>query len=827
MAKTYSTVRRMLLVISLIVVSLAPSLALLSMPAQAQTTSTWSGGAGNWSDCPPGGNALWSTCPDPPQGLGWPDGNFNVVINGGPVTVTSASIVNMSIGSGGSLVLASGTTGDLSLTGNSIVNNGSISVASLNGMLIQGPTSFTISGTGSIGIANSSFISSPGTHPTVTLQQPVSGNGSFSLGMNLVNQSTINATGGTLVMQPNSVTNTGTMEASSGGILELASGFPVTYTNTGGVIEALSGGTVQMDGLTLTGGTLTTEGNGLVQAEGAVMNGLTNSGTVLVSSSASLEGTVANAGTIQVPNSTFLYMIGNATLTGSGSVLLSGNSNLEQTSSGDTLTNQSLIQGSGSIFQLPVTNQGTINANSKSNTLSLIDGATTNTSFLQASGGGTLALETVVSNTGGTIEAETGSTVIVGGNSGGSINGGTLTTSGTGVIESENGTLDGTVNIPTNAGRLVATGEYDLFIQGTINNTGTITLSGTSCVALNEASTLTGSGKLVMGSTSCISGSGSAFTNQSTIEGAGRIGGSGPMPIINSGTILANSKSPLLISPNSAGFTNTGKLVVNSGSMLTVEAPFNSLSGTGTLSGGTYAVTGTLGLPGAIVSNAANVTLTGASAEILNTVNSTNAMASITSNATSGTLSLQSGQSLTTTTALTNGGKITVGATSTFNVGGIYKQAAGTTTIDGTLTAPSGITLEKGGLLGTGTVAAAITSTAATVLAGDSSTKPGTLTISGTYTQQAKGVLDIYVGGTTAGTFGDLDVSNGASLDGTLTIKLVNGFVPVVGDSFTILTGSAVSGTFATVSGTSINSSEHFEVNYTGTAVTLTVVSGA
>jgi hypothetical protein len=88
-------------------------------------------------------------------------------------------------------------------------------------------------------------------------------------------------------------------------------------------------------------------------------------------------------------------------------------------------------------------------------------------------------------------------------------------------------------------------------------------------------------------------------------------------------------------------------------------------------------------------------------------------------------------------------------------------------------------------------------------------------------------MLIIGFGGTTAGTFGDLAVSNGVLLDGTLSIKLVNGFVPTVGDTFTILTGSAISGTFTTVTGTSINSSEHFEVNYTSTAITLSVVSGA
>jgi len=75
--------------------------------------------------------------------------------------------------------------------------------------------------------------------------------------------------------------------------------------------------------------------------------------------------------------------------------------------------------------------------------------------------------------------------------------------------------------------------------------------------------------------------------------------------------------------------------------------------------------------------------------------------------------------------------------------------------------------------------------------------------------------------------FSQLAVSNGASLNGTLSIKLINGFVPAIGDSFTILIGSAVAGTFSKLKGTSINSGEHFEVNYTGTEVTLTVVSGA
>jgi hypothetical protein len=47
-----------------------------------------------------------------------------------------------------------------------------------------------------------------------------------------------------------------------------------------------------------------------------------------------------------------------------------------------------------------------------------------------------------------------------------------------------------------------------------------------------------------------------------------------------------------------------------------------------------------------------------------------------------------------------------------------------------------------------------------------------------------------------------------------------------VGATFEILTAKEVKGTFATVNGTAINSSEHFTVTYNAKNVTLTVVSG-
>jgi len=218
--------------------------------------------------------------------------------------------------------------------------------------------------------------------------------------------------------------------------------------------------------------------------------------------------------------------------------------------------------------------------------------------------------------------------------------------------------------------------------------------------------------------------------------------------------------------------------------------------------------------------------LSGAAAEIQNTSTGKNALASVGANTTKGVLSVQNGQALTAATNFSNAGKTTVGAGSSFTLVGSYTQTAGTTTVDGTLTAPTGLTLEKGTLLGKGTVAAAVTSAGA-VTVGDSATKAGLLTVTGSYSQESTGILDVAVGGTIAGSqYSQLAVSNGVSLGGTLNIKLIGGFTPAIGDTFTIVTGSAVSGQFTKVNGTSIGSSAHFEVSYTSTAVTLTVVSG-
>ncbi|HEY6302433.1 MAG TPA: hypothetical protein VIX14_05150 [Terriglobales bacterium] len=761
----------------------------------------------------------------------YPDGNYNAVIQGGPVTLGSGegvSVVNLSLAAGDSLII---TPGYLDITGNTILNNGSISVGSGDGFNLTGQgMTVTLSGSGTVNLTSalSNFNGTAGSNPVLVNQQTIIGQGSLGKeGFSITNQGTINASGGLLTVQPSGagITNTGTMEASSGATLDIVYGFLGPFNNTGGTVKALDGGIVQLQGEIYTGGTLTTSGTGVIQVfGGTVLNGLTNSGNIQVSSNVGdLQNTVTNTGTITLQSGT-LSMIGSTTLTGSGSLIMSGSSVLDQAGSGGSLTNQQLIHGAGQFYNLPLTNQGTIEADNTSAPLYL-DTATTNIGTLEASGGATLTIYSgqTVNNTGGTIEALTGSKVLLEG----TVSGGTLETVGTGAIVDEDGTLDGTVNVPTNTGTFTVTG-HNLTLEGTINNTGTITMSGTGCLVLTRPTTLTGSGKIVMGQNNCIYGAGVPLTNQSTIEGTGTIGDSNPMPITNDGKIIANKKTSLTIVPNSVGFTNNGTLTVSKGSALIINSlsgPFKNLSG-GALTGGTYGVTGMFELGNFITTNAATITLTGAAAEIYNSSSEANALAALTANAAKGVLSLQTGQVLTTTTSLTNAGKMTVGASSALNVGGSYTQTAGTTTVDGTLTAPSGLNLQKGALQGKGTLAAAVTSTG-TVTVGDSATKPGVLTVTGSYTQNTGGALNVAIGGTTVGSqYSQVAVSNGISLGGTLTIKLVSGFIPAVGQTFTILTGSVVTGQFATVKGLIINSNEHFEITYTGTHVTLDVVSG-
>jgi hypothetical protein len=273
-------------------------------------------------------------------------------------------------------------------------------------------------------------------------------------------------------------------------------------------------------------------------------------------------------------------------------------------------------------------------------------------------------------------------------------------------------------------------------------------------------------------------------------------------------------------------FTNSGTLTVgSSNSTFDVNGSLTNFSGT-TLTGGIYNLTGTLQFNGAnIVTNAANITLTGTSSQIIDQ-HSKNGLANFATN--NGRFALAGGRSFTTVGNFTNAGTFAVNTGSIFALGasGMFTQSAGTTTDNGSLSAPGAVNLQGGSLFGTGSITGNVLSSG-TVTPGDSSTLTGILTDTGTYTQNSKGNLDISIGGTTAGSkFDELNSTN-ASLNGTLNIGLVSGYVPTIGNTFKIMNFTSETGTFSTVNGLNINSKEHFKITYQGTDVLLTVVSGA
>ena len=98
--------------------------------------------------------------------------------------------------------------------------------------------------------------------------------------------------------------------------------------------------------------------------------------------------------------------------------------------------------------------------------------------------------------------------------------------------------------------------------------------------------------------------------------------------------------------------------------------------------------------------------------------------------------------------------------------------------------------------------------------------------VSDTYTQKSTGTLAIAIGGPPgSGLNGTLTVAGTAALDGTLTLSLANGYTPMLGDVFTIITAGNFQGTFATITGTDLGNGMRFQVSYSAAGVTLTVVS--
>src|ERR1017187_6939436 len=411
--------------------------------------------------------------------------------SGGTLQTEGFSILNGTVSGGltlnGTLTGATGTFTDIEGT---IINNGTFAItggSGANGFLglltdttLKGGTvTMAYDGSG----AGTAIIQQEAGGLTLTNEGLIQGTGVIGNGGLTV----VNAPGGTIdanvsglsltVNAGGGLTNTGgTLEATNGGILALSSS---TIDNAGVTINVSgASSTVQfVNDATIQGGTLTSLGGGslvvptgnLITLDGSTKGAITLSAgstfTAGPDTTTDLIGTVNNNGNIQITggggSNGVLGLNGDTTLQGSGTVSLAysgsgaGQAIIQQQAGGVTLTNESTIQGTGTIGNggLSVVNAsgGTILANAPGQTLIINGtGGFTNDGMVKVSSGSTLQVMPI------TYAQNGGSTIIHGG--------GTLDASAV----AENGGLvqvDGALNSPS----------VDVGPLGTLSGIGTIT----------------------------------------------------------------------------------------------------------------------------------------------------------------------------------------------------------------------------------------------------------------------------------------------------------------------------------------------------------------
>ena len=566
--------------------------------------------------------------------------------------------------------------------------------------------------------------------------------------------------------------------SASGGTFNFSGGtLTVSSTVSGDDAFMLSGGSLAnatvASGTTITGtllgGTLS----------GGTFNGnldLTNNANATVSNGLTLNGSTINLGTAAGDMFGRLFFIGTETLDGTGTVLLGGSFTNGLLSSGVanfTIGADILVHGQNGQINFGIqgfANQGTISADTAGGTISLT--GVSNSGAIQSSSGSTLILGGTCSNN--NIISANGGTVNLNGN---------FTLAGLGTVDGSSGTVNLTGTLDTGGGTLAftaATGSWNL-VGGTLLG-GTVTeADGAELIFTNSGGTLNGvtfnndldltnnasatvsNGLTLNGSTINLGNAAGSTFGQLFFQGTQTLDGTGSV-------LLGGSSSDGLFSYGLANLTIGADILVH-GKNGQINFGLQGFANQGTISADTAG--GTISLNGSNWSN-------------------------------TGTIQCSSGTSLYLNGTWSNSGNLSIGNSSTVTVNGSLTQTAGTLTLasGSGLTTTTGIVLQGGTLSGLGTTTGDVLNTGGNVIVGDSGTTVGILTITGNYTQGPGGTLSIKIGGATAGTqYDQLAVGGTATLDGTLNVTLIDGFTPNSGDTFQLLTSTAESGTFASLTG--------------------------
>lgn len=330
-----------------------------------------------------------------PNGKLLAEGSSSINLNGAAVsggtlaTIGSGVIRNVAASSLQNTTLTGGSRFEqpnntaLKLIG-SLENQGILALLSLGNqtdLVVSGDVSLSGGGTVALsGNAQNRIYGQSGTERLVNAGNLIRGGG--QIGVNLLaltNQGVIEADqpGASLTLDPSTggFLNENVVRASQGATLNLVDG---VFTNSNsGVMEAIQGSAIRLNGATVEGGTLLADATSSFVNNGnaRLRNLAIATGTTITQPNntlLNLEGTLHNSGLIQVAsqgNHTDLLLggSGDVTLLGGGVLHLTPNAQnrIYASSSGNRLVNLNhTIQGSGQIGlgQISILNQGTLEA---------------------------------------------------------------------------------------------------------------------------------------------------------------------------------------------------------------------------------------------------------------------------------------------------------------------------------------------------------------------------------------------------------------------------------------------------------------------------------
>ncbi len=736
--------------------------------------------------------------------LGSPYSGTAVMLVAGAVTLSGGGLLTLSDASGlnyptqkitGGAPSAQFDNVDNLISGYGSLGGGTLTLTNESKGIIEATVATLTVDTGARSITNMGLLEAVG--------------GTLQVNSDVANSATISAGAAGAVVIASAIANTSLVTALSGGTLTVRG----SINGASSAIKIAAGGTMTIDGGSLSGGTITNAATGNI--------GVTaNSGTLAALS-------LVNAGTVSLFGSPYLgtavaHIAGTVTLTGGGVVSLVDASGLNysttQTITGAVSTDEldnvdNTIVGYGSLGAGTLTlineTKGTIEA--IVGTLTVDTGATTiiNQGLLEAVGG-TLTLRGVTDSTsGGTIAALSTTVAVLNGVGtvsgtvlldGATLRGGSIVTDLTDLgsavkLTASGGTLDGTAGAVTLAtgAHLVIGAQETLTAKGAIVDHGTISVlgnaySGPAAMLRLDGGTLTMSGGALLSlddaaglsydTTQVVTGAAASDTLDNalgTISGHGSLG-FGSLTLINAA--------------NSTIDATGGTLTVDTGAVATINK------------GLLEAVTGTLRLSTDVTNT--GVIRAGAAGAVI--VDAAIANSALVAAGSSGTITVHGGISgaLSTVTVAGGGGFILDGGTLD---GGTLNNA-------GSLA----VTLKNGAL-----VDVAFTNTGTASIIGSAYVNaPAVLSIGGTVRLDGGGRVTLFDGsnnnysatqvitGTNASaTLANVDNTiSGAGSLGAGKLTLINeagGMVEATGGTLTVDTGAVAldnKGTLEGIGGT-------------------------